>query len=249
MLLGILDFETNGKEAKDCHPLELAIRTYDTDTKKRGRPLSWLFWDEIYRGQISEEITDLTGISEDLCERDGQSQATVLNAFGNTLSTKIDVLVAYNAVFDRTILERLHRGFGKAIPKQPWFCAQTHLPWPLRMQRCQQLQHRALDIGLPMDSRESHRALADVNLICDIFDLYDMNDVMEYWKIPSIYVKAMVPPPWEDNGVGMAAAKAEGFRFEKAAGENEPVFPKKWVKKFKKGEDTSYLPFAVELLK
>lgn len=232
MIFGILDFETTGVDPKDCHPLELGFRTYDSTTKKRGNPLSWLFWDELYRGQISEEITELTGIDELLCYEEGQSQATVLNAFGNVMGAKVDILCAYNVDFDRTILQRLHTGFGKAFPKQPWFDAMVDLPWPTRLQRCRQLQHRSLDMGLPMDNRESHRAMADVNLICDNFDLWDMDEVLAYWKLPSTYLRADVPGPWEDGGKGRDAVKAAGFGWECAPGDTRK-FPKKWIKRVK----------------
>jgi DNA polymerase III alpha subunit (gram-positive type) len=247
MILGILDFETTGVIPEDCHPLELGYRTYDTTTKKRGSPLSWLFWDEQYRGQISEEITDLTGIDELLCYEEGQSQATVLNAFMNVLGTNVGALCAYNAAFDRTILNRLCRGFGKAIPKQPYLDALTDLPWPARMQRCRKLQHRALDLGLPMDGRESHRALADVNLICDIFDLWDMDEVVEYWKQPWIYIAATIPPPWEDGGKGKDMVKAAGFGWE-AAPADDRNFPKRWVKRVKNFDQAEY-PFPVGVVK
>ncbi len=247
MILGILDFETTGVIPEDCHPLELGYQTYDTTTKKRGKPISWLFWGEIYRGQVSAEIEELTGITEAMCEEFGQSQATVLNAFGNVLGTKVDVLVAFNAQFDRTILERLHRGFGKAIPKQPWFDAMVDLPWPARMQRCRKLQHRALDLGLPMDNREAHRALADVNLICDIFDMWDMDEVMEYWKQPWIYIAATIPPPWEDGGKGKDAVKAQGFGWEGAPGDDRK-FPKRWVKRVKDFDQADF-DFPVSVVK
>jgi hypothetical protein len=118
--------------------------------------------------------------------------------------------------------------------------------------RCKQLSHRCLDLGLSMDNRNVHRALADVDMVCDVLDLWDMEEVIAYWKIPDIYIRAMIPPPWVgrggDGGVGRDLAKAAGFGYERAPGTDNPYFEKQWVKRVKHVDPSEY-PFEVRVVK
>lgn len=246
MKIQVIDFETTSVDPEKCSPTEFASITYDIQTKARTDIFSTLI--ECHEA-IPEEITELTGISAHTYEDEGwMTRPDFLNKFID-LSRKTELFCAYNADFDRRVLNQLlydHQLAPIAKPEK-WFDAMVDLPWPARLMRCRQLQHRALDIGLLMDTRAKHRALADVETICDVFDLYDMEAVLEYHKVPWIYVAAIVPAPWKDNGVGRDQAKAAGFGWEGAPGGDRKV-PLKWVARFKQGADLPQFPFRTELL-
>lgn len=237
LLLG-LDFETTGVDPGTCLPLEFGCQTYDTLTRERGKPFSQFIWEKTYPA-ISQEITDITGITDKMVQSSGVHSDILLAMVDVPLKTA-DILVAYNASYDRQILFRLYDMLKLKRPHAPWFDPMMDLPWPARMQKCRKLQHRALDLGLSMDEREQHRAMADIATMFDIFDLYDMSAVLEYWRLPWVYLQAIVPPPWTDGGKGRDMAKAAGFGWEAAPGD-EMRFPKKWVKRVKETDATEYL--------
>lgn len=250
MKLLVLDFETTGVDPKTCVAIELACMLYDAVTRERSAPLTYLLKDG-GAPQLTDEIVALTGITTQMLEDEGVSPHKALNGL-MLMARKADMFVAYNAPYDRAVLAGLHQEYGMALVPQPWLCAMSDLPWPEKMMACKKLQHRAMDIGLPMDNREQHRALADVVTVCDIFDLYDMPAVIAYAAQPDIFLKAMIPPPWEgkggDGGVGRDKAKALGFAYERAAGTDGPVFAKSWVKRCKAYEASDF-PFEVQVLK
>lgn len=245
----VLDFETTGPDPETCMPLELGARFYeipdDGATPKRGKPFSQLIWENHYP-EITPEITRLTGITTEMA-RKGTAVDVVLPMF-EPMINKADVLVAYNAKFDRRVLHRMFEPFGKHYPDKPWFCGRADLPYPENMLTCQKLQHRALDLGLPMDGREQHRAMADVDTLCDIMDMWDMRAVLDWWRLPWLFVKANIPGPWIDGGKGKDAAKAKGFGWECAPGTDEPRFEKSWVKRVKHFDPEEY-SFPVTLLR
>lgn len=246
MNLLVLDFETTGVDPQTCHPIEFGARLYNTKTKERGAAFDCLIYEKYYP-ELTGEITELTGINQEELAKSGCAQ-DVFISMAQGLLKKADMLVAYNVGFDRVILDKLHHDFQMRAPALPWYCAYSDFPWPERLQRCGQLQHRALDLGLPMDGRPKHRAMADVDTVCDIFDLWDMPEVLEWHRQPWLFVTAVVPAPWTDNGAGRDLAKAHGFGWEKARGTDAPSFPKKWVKRVKSYDAAEY-PFPTELRK
>lgn len=248
MKILVLDFETTGPDPLTCRPIEVAHIVYDTQTRERSSAFSSLIWrpqDE----PISAEIEELTGITQEALETEdsvspGQLQAAINHSLGNA-----DILCAYNSDFDRVVLEKMYESLGLSKPfrNKNWFCAMADLPWPEKLMRCRKLQHRALDLGLPMDTRVKHRAMADVITVCDIFDLYDMEEVLAYHAIPWQYVAATIPKPWTDGGKGRDAAKEAGFGWEGAPGDSKKI-PGKWVRRFKEGSDIPEFPFKTESL-
>jgi len=248
MKLRVIDFETTGKDPATCRPLECAAITYDTKTKERSNIFSTLIWTPLYE-PIPADITELTGIDDELIQREGYlSPGGFLGAFTPDVK-EVDYYCAYNVMYDMEVLLNICKKLQTTMPgPAEVFDAMVDLPWPENMQRCRQLQHRAFDLGLPMDGRRRHRALADVELICEIFDLYDMEAVLEYHKIPWVYYAAQIPAPWKDGGLGKAAAKEAGFGWEQAAGDTRK-FPGKWVLRKKLGAELPEYSFSVEELK
>jgi DNA polymerase III epsilon subunit-like protein len=228
ILLGF-DFETTGVDPKTCLPLEWGSQTYNTDTTARGKEFSTFIWDRGYP-DITEEITTLTGITSEMAKK-GCGQDVFLSMV-DPLICEADALVAYNLNYDMTILKRIYASFGKRFPDKKSFCMRADFPWPESMMKCQKLQHRALDIGLPMDTREKHRSMADVTTMWDIMDLYSAKDVLEFVYTPWVYLRADICGPWIDDGKQRDAAKSLGFSWEQAYGD-EKKFPKTWVKRVK----------------
>lgn len=242
ILLGI-DFETDSVQASTCRPREIGVQTYCTETRKRGKAFSTMIWEKTFP-PLTAEIEELTGIT-DAENKTGCSVEIMLTMLAPILK-EVDILCAYNAVYDRTVMKRCYTHAGMEMPDLPWICAYSDWPYPKRM-RCGQLSHRALDHGIKMDGRKLHRALADVTLMWDILDRYDPKVVLEYWGTPWVYAVAEVPKPWTDQGRGRDAAKAAGFGWEAAPGDDRK-FPLKWVKRLKNNEPVPSYPFGVEFV-
>ncbi len=245
ILLG-LDFETDSPDPLKCNPIEWGSQTYNTATKGRGAPFS-KFIHETFYPPLPQEIKDLTGIEDHHLHEFGCSQSVFLNLVDPRIKSA-DMLVAYNAQFDRTILKRIYDSFQMRFPDKPWFCMRSDLPWPQRMQHCQKFQHRALDLGLAMDNRDAHRAMADVTLMWDVLDLWNFEDVYAYSQLPWTYLWADIEKPWIDGGKGRDAAKALGFGWEQCSGD-ERKFPGKWVKRIKEGAPLPEATFNITELR
>lgn len=242
----VLDFETTSVDATTCDPIEFAGQIYDTDTKARNEKYSTLIYEPFYP-ELLPKIEKLTGITKEEVKHGLPKHQALVHIFN--LMVKADIYCAYNAQYDKEILERMFSDTGclEDMPKKNWFCAMSEYPYSEDMQTCRKLSHRALDLGLKMDMRTKHRAMADVETVLDIFDLVDMNDVLKEASRPWIYLSAKIPPSWEDGGKGKEQVKAHGFGWEGAPGDASNKFPKTWVKRVKQYSREQFPFFVVEI--
>lgn len=105
----ILDTETTGLREWEEQVIELAFR--EVINGKAGRAFNYLL--KVEEGKrLEPKIISLTGITDDLLEKDGKNRKAVLERAENIL--KGEVVVAYNAPFDLKFLNaEFVREFGK----------------------------------------------------------------------------------------------------------------------------------------
>lgn len=99
------------------------------------------------------------------------------------------------------------------------------------------MSHLAFDHGVLPD-KPIHRAMGDVALLEKLLNKgeYTLEKILTYKNTPWVYLKALVSPPWEDQGKSTSEAKKAGFSYETAKGTDAPRFEKTWVRRIKETE-------------
>lgn len=149
-IASMTDTETTGIDVDTSEVIELALLpfAYDADYRILGLLPAY----EGFRqpsAPIPQEITDLTGIDDDMvrgCDIDvGKVSALVDN------STHV---IAHNARFDRPFLERI----AQAFIDTPWACSLRQVDWKANGYEGAKLSHLLAQVGYFHDA---HRAVAD----------------------------------------------------------------------------------------
>lgn len=162
MKLAVLDFETTGLDARTDHIIDAAVAILDTRT---GRVLDR--FDSLNEPPvpISEEITEITGLTDEMVRGHRLDVDFFLK-----LCDSADILVAHNARFDRGFFERHLQPDATA---RRWACTMTQVDWAAMRITCRQLRHIALDLG--REIFPGHRAWADVATLVNILNASHKN--------------------------------------------------------------------------
>lgn len=114
------DTETTGLDAKDCQIIELAAIRVEQNPRGIIRVASSadLFVKLPEGEKIPEKIVELTGITDDMLEAEGVSEATAAEAFANMISVDKGpvLLVAHNAQFDLLFVREMLRRQPLYVP-------------------------------------------------------------------------------------------------------------------------------------
>lgn len=264
MHLLFLDFETQGNEPETtnvtevgatllyCHPFiegePIELRRFE---EKAG--LSQLCYQPDEYMPQTPEIVEITGVTDEMLKADGRPPDRVFVEQLFPLVEQADWVLAHKKSFDQVVYESTCRRLGltPAEPKSGWICTLTEVPYPDRY-RCKQLSHLAYDHGVIVHPDKLHRAKNDVDLLAQfITTKYKIEDIIKFRNTPWAYLRACIPPPWEDGGKGKELAKGIGYGFEKARGTEAPSFPKMWVKRVKETEiekEKRLAPFKITRL-
>jgi DNA polymerase III epsilon subunit-like protein len=232
----LLDTETTGLDFANDRITEIGAMVVSEDFQDVEEGFNTLVWDQSYP-VITEEITELTGITTAELVEAGESPAFAFNEVTKLIQRhEVEKIIAYNEEFDRNMwaAELNRQGLpieqGMAIN---WACAlKDHKP----NYKCKswKLMHVALDHGVPVDPSTLHRAIADVELMRQMLVASGatLDKLLAYRNSPYVYLRAKVQKPWEDGGKSTDLAKAHGFSWEKAKGDSR-VFEKTWVRRIK----------------
>lgn len=186
----MLDVESTGLNTADCEIIDLAMTKFTCN--KAGQVLDVL---ESFQclNQPSEPLTDevkrVTGYTDE--QLDGHS----IN-WGDveTFMKGVDLCIAYNASFDRPVIERYHEVF-KSIN---WACAMKDVPWFDRFGAQGRLEFLAFKVcGMYF---EAHKALSDVDFTIHLLTATDssgtsaMKHMLDNALTPSYVVQAIGAP-------------------------------------------------------
>lgn len=239
LILGV-DFESNGLDVEKAQITEIGAVLFDTD---KGSPidlLSCFLYDESYPPQ-SQDIIDLTGITDDMLKQEGIFPREGLTKLFK-LMAQADYCVAHNKKFDFNILKNfdLKYGFGPAISGDNWLCSLTELEWPKSI-TCRKLAHIAFELYPDLLFKDGkliplHRAMNDVELMLELITrVTTWKDFIAYAVQPWVTLQAIVPAPWTDNNAGKDWAKKNGYGWETPHG-SDLKYEKSWVKRVKESK-------------
>lgn len=231
----IVDTETTGLDPVNDRIIEIAAVAY-TDSWELVAQESFLVWDETI-GPVPDFITEINKITTK------EAMATGI-PFIDGFEKIRDMIEEYSpraalahfAQYDRSMFEAECKRWS--IPQTnellslPWVCSKFDWKHPKKMVS-NRLSHLALDYGIAVDPSKLHRALADVLLLGQVCKAgaLDVDQMIRHSTAPWMVIRAIVKPPWEDNGKSTNEAKASGFRWENP-GMGDKV-PKQWVKLIK----------------
>ena len=237
MKLLSLDFETtwtNPVNPKQCRVLEIGCVLYDWENKKPLKMMSEFIFEEDHP-KSPPELVELTGITDDMRKEHGIKLKEGLTAL-NFLMDQCDYVIAHNGNdFDKVVLQsEIERGSFSFVMNKPWIDSKTDIPYPSSV-KSHKLTHLCTEVG-EFVNPFSHRALFDALAVLKLVRRYDLNEILELAKQPT--VKCIASVGYERREL----PKARGYYWD---GEN-----KYWWKAMK--EKQAYLeqdqaPFSIQI--
>lgn len=181
-----IDFETDSLDANSGKVTEVGLVMYDTDFRSTVRLEGFLVKMDT---PVPAEITKLTGITTDVCNKYGRDRDAALSYIIAWVGLA-DACVAHNAPFDRGFLEAWCKKAGKQMPDRPWIDTRTDLPIAAYERgKSASLKYLAADHGFVY---LAHRAVSDVLAMFQIFEQYPLEKILERSRTPNVEVRAVV---------------------------------------------------------
>lgn len=250
----IIDFETTGIDPTVDRITEIGGQICDSAFGDVARELSLLCYASDYP-ELSAEVVEVTGITNELLKAEGiEPRTAILQVAQAAKDANVEFAIAYNAAFDRGMFEAEVKRLGidtfpevKYLLNVIWLCAMSEVEQNYKF-KCWKLAHLCLDHGLAVDPTILHRAVNDVNLTRRMlhFIKTTAQAMYAFHAEPWVYVRAKTIEPWKDQGRSNQQAKAAGFSYGQARGDDRK-FDKQWVKRVKQSKYSLELnhPFQV----
>ena len=237
-LLGI-DFETTGLDVQKVRITEIGCVLWDSMTHRPLVMSGGFVYDpsmeELFTPETVAMMDRVSGITPDLLREFGKPMAKWIEELNGFIGAhKVDYFVAHNGnQYDKPLLAAEIKRHGANAPflmDTKWLDTKTDIPWPTPPDS-NKLKHLALDAGFI--NPFAHRAITDVMTMMMVLSKQDIDAVVAHSKKPSIVIRAVVPHPKQDKGVGKDKAKAAGFRWQEV---DYKVYDLCWVKKIKEDQ-------------
>lgn len=238
MLSLIIDFESTGVDTKTARITEIGAAIVHTETLEIQDRFNCLVYEEDYI--ITPDVTKVTGITIELLKEIGVPFTKAIDLLSQKVNGSVKHVIAYNSKYDENLFAAEIRRHNLELHptanwllSAPWLCAMEDIETNYGY-KCWKLSHLSLDYGVAVDPSKLHRAINDVELTVELMKAAKatITDMHKFHHTPWVYLGAAVRKPWEDGGESVAKAKARGFSWERAKGDDK-VHPKRWVKKVK----------------
>ena len=176
MILLSFDVETTGLDTANDRVIEFGAVLYSTGQKKCLDNQGMLVQtDKI----ITQEITDITGITRSAVDNFGYTEGDAFNIIMQMMDSA-DAVIGYNVRrFDYAVLYNWAHRVGTTLPVKPWIDIFADLPWRVPVGK---LSHTAADHGIL--NLFPHSALADCQTTLAIANKYDPNMLLERAQSP-----------------------------------------------------------------
>ena len=153
----IVDVETTGLDHSRDEVIELGMVAFVHDAEGRiGQVIGALSMLHEPKGEISAEITRLTGITAEMVAGQAIDMAAV-----RALLEPVETVIAHNAKFDRAFCERL----DEAFVHQAWACSVAEVPWSEAGFEGAKLGYLVNGCGL---FHNGHRAVDDCHALLEV---------------------------------------------------------------------------------
>lgn len=203
ILLGI-DVETTGLDPEVDEITEIGAVLYDTELKTPIKIYSELV---IGEKEIPDNVIELTGITNELRNEHGIHQVNVARHVFEMIK-KADYFVAHNAKFDYSfILKLLKKRLDLSETGDiaiDVICTQKDIEYP---EGCRHKNLLYVSAYYGFINPFPHRAVTDVFTMLKVLDNFDINEVIEFSKMPEVEVIAHVSFAEKDK------AKDAGFKW------------------------------------
>lgn len=236
----LLDVESTGLDTKKDRIIEFGIQVVD-DNWEPTQTFSYLVKGADYP-PLTADITRITKITQNDLDTLALSVQAATTMIDNICKSKeFDYVIAFNRSFDEDIVKtEMARGAFTMLPginklcNTPWICAMADVESNYDY-KSWRLQHLALEYGVTVNPKQLHRAINDVELMRQMLVAANANphEMYKFQQTPWVFLQALIPAPWTDNGKGVAEAKKMGYQWEVAKGTQEPRHEKCWVKRIK----------------
>ncbi len=222
------NLELSGVNLSKDRVIEIGAALWDFDLQAPVRVLSELI-DEPDHLPITELVSDLTGITDDMLEKWGAKKdqiKSILLSLADMME-KADYMMAHNGdQYDKPMIGAMFNRFGIPMPDLLWIDSIRDIEFPrkIKVRALSQLEH-AHGFVNPFP----HRALSDVFSMLKIAAHYNLDRMVELAKSPLVTIEAKLPTPnWKDP-IQMKQFNAEKHKVSRAKFKWNPS-NKTWTK-------------------
>lgn len=198
MLLLSYDIETTGLDKQNDQIIEMGLVLYSTGQRRVVESTGFFVKSE---KPISEEVTNVTGITGPALNRFGYDTVDALKDFIR-FAEQADAIIGHNVNrFDKVVTENIAKHFGYTLPQKLWIDTMTDIPGV----RGEQLITMCAKKGFVYDA---HGAAADANAVIKLTAIYDAespatsyDEMVKRAKSPLVVLRVHQPNTTANNKI------------------------------------------------
>jgi DNA polymerase-3 subunit epsilon len=190
----------NGVNLEVDRVIEIGAALWDWEA---GQPVSMIseIVNEPKRLKISEELEDLTGISESICQKWGLTENQIIPTLKNlaAMMERADYCMAHNGTnYDHPMLEAMFKRYDLTMPDKVWIDTMVDIEFPNKIKgRSMALLEHAHGFINPFP----HRAITDVLAMFKVAGHYDVKRMAKLAESPVVKIVAKLDAPnWRNQG-------------------------------------------------
>lgn len=193
------DLHNDGVQTNTDRVIEIGAVLWDWQEAQPVQMLSELI-DEVDRLPISEEVSLVTGINDNILTKwgaKGNDIHPILVRLAK-LMEQADYIVAHNGgVYDKPMIEAMFKRYDIAMPDKLWIDSMNDIEFPKAMKgRSMALLEHSHGFVNPFP----HRALTDVLSMLKIVSQYSLERMVKLAKSPVVtLVASLNAPNWKDQ--------------------------------------------------
>lgn len=226
-----LDLESTGLAVKEDRITEVGAVLWDHRAKKPVK-----IFHEFCKidKELSKEIVELTGITDEILLKFGKPFKTVAESLGEMFKHCTHVVCHNGTGFDRPIFEAECVRHNVAKWDRPWIDTSVDVPFPPNI-TVRKLSYLACEHGFV--NPFAHRAVFDVMTMLKVLSCYDADEILRYAASPNLTIQAKVE--YADR----QKASSRGYRWN---GETKQWL--KTIKEFQLEKERAEAMFTVAVL-